>query len=50
MVRAIVGTLMLVGRHEIGIDGFRRIIEARDRCAAGESVPARGLFLVDVSY
>ncbi len=50
MVRAIVGTLMLVGRHDIDLAGFRRIIEARDRCAAGESVPARGLFLVDVGY
>ncbi|MBO4906788.1 MAG: tRNA pseudouridine(38-40) synthase TruA [Bacteroidaceae bacterium] len=50
MVRAIVGTLMLVGRHEIDIDGFRRIIEAKDRSVAGESVPARGLFLVDVGY
>lgn len=50
MVRAIVGTLVEVGREKISIDEFRRIIEARDRCEAGQSVPAEGLFLVDVKY
>ena len=50
MVRAIVGTLVEVGRGRITIDDMRRIIEARDRCQAGESVPAKGLFLVDIKY
>lgn len=50
MVRAIVGTLMEVGRGQLTLDGFRQVIEQKDRCAAGDSVPARGLFLVDVEY
>ena len=50
MVRAIVGTLMMVGRGECSVEDFRRIIEKKDRCAAGDSVPARGLFLVNVTY
>ena len=50
MVRAIVGTLMEVGRGQLTLDGFREVIEKKDRSAAGDSVPARGLFLVDVEY
>ena len=50
MVRAIVGTLVEVGRGRMSIDEFRQVIERRDRCSAGESVPAHGLFLVDVKY
>lgn len=50
MVRAIVGTLVEVGRGKLDIDGMRRIIEAKDRCKAGESVPAKALFLVDIDY
>ena len=50
MVRAIVGTLIEVGREKISVDDFRMIIEKRDRCAAGASAPAQGLFLVDVGY
>ena len=50
MVRAIVGTLLEVGFGKITIDQFCRIIEAKDRCAAGASVPAKGLFLVDIGY
>lgn len=50
MVRAIVGTLLEVGFGKITIDDFCRIIEAKDRCAAGASVPAKGLFLVDIGY
>ena len=50
MVRAIVGTLMEVGRGQLTLDGFRRVIEQQDRCAAGDSVPARGLFLQKVEY
>jgi len=44
MVRAIVGTLIDVGRGKISVDAFADIIERRDRCAAGESAPANGLF------
>lgn len=50
MVRAIVGTLMEVGRGTLTLDGFRQVIEKKDRSVAGDSVPARGLFLVNVEY
>ena len=50
MVRAIVGTLLEVGRGKMNIDEFRAIIEAKDRCRAGTSVPAQGLFLIKVEY
>jgi tRNA pseudouridine38-40 synthase len=50
MVRAVVGTLVDVGRGRIDLDGFRRIVEAGDRCAAGSSAPAHGLFLTDIGY
>ncbi|MDE6082879.1 MAG: tRNA pseudouridine(38-40) synthase TruA [Muribaculaceae bacterium] len=50
MVRAVVGTLVDVGRHKISIDDFKKIIEAKDRCAAGTSMPPEGLFLWDITY
>lgn len=50
MVRAIVGTLLLVGRHRISINDFCRIIEGKDRCKAGDSAPANALFLEDIEY
>jgi tRNA pseudouridine38-40 synthase len=50
MVRAIVGTLFDVGRGKLTREGFRTVIEARDRGRAGESAPAQGLFLADIAY
>ncbi len=50
MVRAIVGTLLEVGRGKLTVDGFRRVIEAKDRCKAGVSVPGEALFLEHVTY
>ena len=50
MVRAIVGTLLEVGRGKMTIDEFRQVIDAKNRCNAGSSVPAKGLFLVEVTY
>ncbi len=50
MVRAVVGTLLQVGTGKLGPDGFRAIIESLDRSAAGDSAPARGLFLWRVEY
>lgn len=50
MVRALVGTLLEVGLGKIDLSGFRRIIEQKDRGAAGLSVPAHGLFLTDIEY
>lgn len=50
MVRAIVGTLVEVGRHRITINEFRRIIESKQRTKAGESMPGNALFLYDIGY
>ncbi len=50
MVRAIVGTLLDVGRGAITIEDFRKIIENKDRCSAGTSVPGNALFLCNVGY
>ncbi len=50
MVRAITGTLLEVGRGRLDERGLRRIIEARDRNVAGDSVPGHALFLEDVTY
>ncbi len=50
MVRATVGTLIMVGRKEIAPDAVRDIIESKDRSNAGASVPACGLYLTEVTY
>lgn len=50
MVRAIVGTLTDVGRGRISMGDFCRIIELKDRCKAGTSVPGEALFLCQVDY
>jgi len=50
MVRAIVGTLVEVGRGKMSIEEFRKVIEQKDRCKAGASVPGHALFLVDIEY
>lgn len=50
MVRALVGTLLLVGSHKISAAEFRTIIEAKDRTQAGPSAAAKGLFLQSVAY
>lgn len=50
MVRAVVGTLVDVGRGKLKYEGFRDIIERKDRCAAGQSMPGEALFLWDVKY
>lgn len=50
MVRAIVGTLLEVGRGKLTVDGFRQVIEAKDRGRAGTSAPGYALYLVDVTY
>lgn len=50
MVRTIVGTLIDVGWGKISPLAFEKIIEARDRRAAGRTAPAKGLFLVRVWY
>ena len=50
MVRAIVGTLLLVGKGKISVQDFQDIIELKDRCKAGDSAPAHALFLEKVRY
>ncbi|MDR2474792.1 MAG: tRNA pseudouridine(38-40) synthase TruA [Bacteroidales bacterium] len=50
MVRAIVGTLLDVGRGKTNLTLFREIIERKNRCCAGASVAAHGLALIDVAY
>lgn len=50
MVRAIVGTLLLVGRGKLTLDGFRAVIENKARGEAGDSAPGEALFLMDVKY
>lgn len=50
MVRAITGTLVEVGRGKMDSEGFRRVIERKDRCAAGTSMPAHALYLWEVEY
>jgi tRNA pseudouridine38-40 synthase len=50
MVRAIVGTLLNLGRHKIDLDDLLRIIGSQNRCDAGDSAPARGLHLVKIEY
>lgn len=50
MVRAIVGTLIMVGRGDIELTAIAEIIESKNRSNAGQSVPACGLYLVAVEY
>jgi len=50
MVRNLVGTFVLVGRNTLQLDDVTRILEARNRSAAGATAPASGLYLVSVEY
>ena len=50
MVRAVVGTLVEVGRGRLSLDEFRRVVEGKRRTDAGESMPAHALFLERIDY
>ncbi len=50
MVRAIVGTLVEVGRGKIPPERITAMLQARDRRMAGPSAPAHGLCLLRVVY
>ncbi len=50
MVRALVGTIVDVGREHISIETFKEIINAKDRRRAGMAAPPQGLFLEEVVY
>lgn len=50
MVRAVVGTLIDVGRGKTSVSEFVEIIQSRDRSMAGTSAPPEGLFLTNIEY
>ena len=50
MVRAIIGTLVEVGKGKMSAVEFRRILESKERSKAGPTAPAHGLFLKEVKY
>ncbi len=50
MVRAVVGTLFEVGRGKMTKEQFAEVITQHNRCVAGDSAPAEGLFLTHVEY
>ena len=50
MVRNLVGTFILVGKGTLRGEDMTRILEARNRSAAGATAPASGLYLVGVEY
>lgn len=50
MVRAVVGTLVEVGRGKMSVEQFAAVIARKDRCAAGTSMPGHALFLWEVTY
>ncbi|TAE47081.1 MAG: tRNA pseudouridine(38-40) synthase TruA, partial [Cytophagales bacterium] len=50
MVRAIVGTLLSVGKNKITLEDFRNIIISKNRQNAGKSIAADGLYLSEVLY
>ncbi|MCR4603573.1 MAG: tRNA pseudouridine(38-40) synthase TruA [Prevotella sp.] len=50
MVRAVVGTLVEVGRKRLTISDFQRVVEGKRRSDAGESMPANALFLERIEY
>ncbi len=50
MVRAIVGTLLEVGIGKLEVEAIDRILKSENRSEAGYSVPAKGLYLTEVTY
>lgn len=50
MVRAIVGTLVAVGKEKITLADFKEVLKSRERSRAGTSAPAQGLSLTAVTY
>jgi tRNA pseudouridine38-40 synthase len=50
MVRALVATMLQVGRGTLSIDEFKAIIDAKDCTQASFAAPAQGLFLVEVAF
>ena len=50
MVRAVVGTLVDVGRHRLTLEQFKAVVAGKNRSNAGESMPGNALFLEEVKY
>lgn len=50
MVRAIVGTLVEIGKNKMDVQEIKAILESKNRSEAGTSVPAHGLYLTNVIY
>jgi len=50
MVRALVGTVVLVGQSRLAVEDIARILQKRDRAAAGPTAPPHGLYLMSVTY
>ncbi len=50
MVRAIVGTLVEVGKGKIDSEEFQKVLDSKNRREAGPTAPAHGLFLKEVKY
>jgi len=50
MVRAIVGTLIEVGRQRLSVSDFNKVVLSKNRCDAGESMPGNALFLENIVY
>ena len=50
MVRNIVGTLLEVGKGSLSVASVETILRSKNRSNAGPTAPAKGLFLVSVSY
>jgi tRNA pseudouridine38-40 synthase len=50
MVRAIVGTLIDIGKGKMNIEEFKAVLDSKDRRNAGPSVPAKGLYLTNIQY
>ena len=50
MIRALVGTMVDVGRGKLSVEEFRNILHAKDLSLSSSSAPAQGLFLSNVRY
>jgi tRNA pseudouridine38-40 synthase len=50
MVRALVGTVVLVGQARLAVEDMARILQSRDRAQAGPTAPPHGLYLMSVTY
>ena len=50
MVRAVVGTLIEVGRGRLSLDDFKQVVQKKSRQAAGDSMPGNALSLVEIEY